>query len=362
VVGALAAARRGLADVPRFYLSVATPLELLEVAAGAHHAHNALPPPGMAKGFDPLRLVALEAPDADLLATALYVAGSPPAGTEDDWYWSTLGDFLLGLPDPGSGVVNRILTQVARAAGKVLSDALTIPLVKRGTALGQMKWLRITHRGILGGGVEQFQFKVDLGNPGSDPDLDQAARDALAETLAPVWVTAFDAHRNYWDSSVRFTELGVAQLQQTDATDKYGKNGNQAQIGTTSWHLWDIAGGTFAGGGLGPALPYETSMAVSLQTAYRGASGRGRLFLPPHAVGAMDYGGTYTDSAVSEAASLITAYFAAVKAATPYEPIVVSPRRMILNTITSINVGKVPDSQRRRRRSQDEARVMSVIA
>ena len=37
-------------------------------------------------------------------------------------------------------------------------------------------------------------------------------------------------------------------------------------------------------------------------------------------------------------------------------PVVVSRRRIILNEIKVIEIGKVPDSQRRRRRSQDEAR------
>lgn len=347
--------------MPRFYLSVPSPTELLEIAVGAHHARNSLPPPGMSKGYDPLALARLEDATGGTLGTALYVEGSPPAGTEDDWYWGTLGDFLLGLPDPGAGVLDRVLTQVARAAGKVLSDALTVPLLKRGTANGIMKWLRITHRGILGGGVEQFQFKVDLGHPGADPDIDQAARDALAETLAPVWSSAWGAHRTYFDGSVRFTELGVASIEQTAATDKEGKGGNQAQNGTTSWHLYDIASSATVGGGEGPALPYETSMAVSLQTTYRGASGRGRLFLPPHSVAAMIYGGVYSDTSVADAGALIQSYFAGIKGATPYLPIVVSPRRLVLNTITSINVGKVPDSQRRRRRSQAEARVMTVI-
>jgi hypothetical protein len=55
----------------------------------------------------------------------------------------------------------------------------------------------------------------------------------------------------------------------------------------------------------------------------------------------------------------IGAFFDAVVGATPYKPIVVSRRRLILNEVTSVNVGQVPDSQRRRRRSQDEARVLA---
>lgn len=347
----------------RFWLYLMRPDQLVEAALGAHNAHRSMPPPGMTRGID---VAALARAEVDPLVDGtlpLYVDGQPPAGTEDDWYWGTLGDFLLELPDLDSALLNRVLQLAARTAGTVLADALSVPLLKKGTASGTMRWLRVTHRGVLGGGVEQFQFKVDLGNPGSDPDLDEAGRDALALDLKTVFATAWAAHSTHWDSEVAFTEIGVAQITQTSATDAQGQGGNQAQDGGTSWELFPIPGGAgqVSGGGVGPALPFEVALAVTLVTDHRGPSGRGRLYLPPPSTSAMGYDGTFLTAVVTEAGALITSYFAGIKDATTYEPIVVSPRRLILNTITSIAVGKVPDSQRRRRRSQDEARVATVI-
>lgn len=55
-------------------------------------------------------------------------------------------------------------------------------------------------------------------------------------------------------------------------------------------------------------------------------------------------------------------FFDSVKADHDLVPVVVSKRRLILNEITNVLVGAVPDSQRRRRRSQDEARVITWTA
>lgn len=223
-----------------------------------------------------------------------------------------------------------------------------------------MRWLRVTHRGILGGGVEQFQFKVDLGNPGADPDLDEGERDALSANLANVWSTAWLAHSTHWSALIQFTEIGVAQVTQTDPTDKYGNGGNQ-EASMTSWTLFPVGAGALQGGGAGPDLPYEVALAVTLQTDHRGPSGRGRLYLPAPHTGAMTTAGIFSAGTVTEASALIGNYIEAIADATPHMAVVVSPRRIILNEVTSINVGQVPDSQRRRRRSQDEARVVTAI-
>ena len=52
----------------------------------------------------------------------------------------------------------------------------------------------------------------------------------------------------------------------------------------------------------------------------------------------------------------------ALIAATPHEPIVVSKAHTVLNRVVDVSVGLIPDSQRRRRRSQAEAPVSATPA
>jgi len=72
----------------------------------------------------------------------------------------------------------------------------------------------------------------------------------------------------------------------------------------------------------------------------------------------MQAGGKWTDSFTSTTAASVGAFFAAVEAAhSGLVPVVVSKRHLVLNEVKSVNTGKIPDSQRRRRNAQDEARV-----
>jgi len=79
--------------------------------------------------------------------------------------------------------------------------------------------------------------------------------------------------------------------------------------------------------------------------------------MPPFYTGAMANAGMF--NATCETVGTAFGNFVdGVKTETGLLPVVVSPRRQILNEVTSINVGHVPDSQRRRRKSQAEARTV----
>lgn len=347
--------------MPRFYLWVPNEIELAESLLGLHGTHHQLPPPGMSHGFDPAVLTSMEAGDLGTRRTAFYVEGNPPQGTEDDWWIGTVGDLLISLPDATQGILDRLAVVIARLAGRALVDALSIPLLKRGTAGGDMKWIRTTFRGILGGGVEQFQFHLDLGNPGNDPDLSDVTCLALAEQLAATLTAGSGQLFGSFSGEAAFTEVGCVMMEATAATDKNGLGGNMAQKFPTQWWMWPTGSRPIGTQGT-PSLPYEVATAVSLQTDHRGPSGRGRIYLPPPAVQAATAGGIFTVDHVTHALNGAQSLIEAITANTSYVPLVVSPRRLILNTITSVNVGRVPDSQRRRRRSQDEARTSALIA
>jgi hypothetical protein len=224
-----------------------------------------------------------------------------------------------------------------------------------------MKWIRTTFRGELGGGVEQFQWKLDWGNPGSDPTMDEAAAQAFADSAASIFAAAFVAslgalgsYAALVASDVKYTEVGCVPWTQTVATDSSGGGGDAAQDFPTAWHAYPTATRPTGTGGI--ALPYEVALAVTLQTDTRGPRGRGRVYLPPFGVNSMIAGGIFNTNTVSMGGEFVQKIFDDMKAAhTPLVPVVVSERAKQLHEITSIQTGRVPDSQRRRRRAQSEA-------
>jgi hypothetical protein len=150
-----------------------------------------------------------------------------------------------------------------------------------------MRWQRVTFRGELGGGVEQFQHKIDFGNPGADPDIDQAEAATIAETLAGLFVTEWAAQHgsalainNWYGPGVHYTEIGVVEMNLGSG------DGDPTQSFPTQWYLYPLA--SQPKGIAGVTLPFEVSCAVTLQTDFRGASGRGRTYLPPFVTGTVE--------------------------------------------------------------------------
>jgi hypothetical protein len=345
----------------RTYLSVANPEQLAEIAVGAHGARHELPPAGMSRGFDIGGPGGVAGVNVVSGLSDLYVEGDTAPADQDRWYWGTLGSFISGLSGIDSAALNRLLTSVAGVAGTPLGGALDVPLLKKGSAGSVMRWIRSTYRGILGGGVEEFQFKIDLGNPGADPDLDAAGCALLAEQLAGLWGPGNNPQfLNAVTTEAQMTEVGVVTMTATSATAKDGSGGNMAQSFPTEWFMWPT--GSRPSGSAGVSLPYECACAVTLQTDKRGPSGRGRFYLPPFGTSQMTAGGVFDSAAQTNAEHGSLLWLEAIRDATPYDVIVVSPRQLVLNKVTSVNVGKVPDSQRRRRRSQDEARLSEAMS
>jgi hypothetical protein len=275
-------------------------------------------------------------------------------------WWTTLGNLVFGsfTDDPVTQLAISLL--VSQVSPPFTGAATAYPVVLERNEGLTMRWIRTTWRGILGGGVEQFQFHLDLGKPGADPDLDDVACLALATLLGTLLQPAQQIVLGAFSTETAFTEVGAVTMEATSATDKDGKGGNMAQKFPTQWFMWPTGARPLGTEG-SPSGPYEVATAVSLQTDYRGPSGRGRLYLPPPSVGAFAAGGVLSPTHVAAALTGVQQFVSSIMDATNYDALVVSPRRLVLHTITSINVGKVPDSQRRRRRSQDEARTSAPI-
>lgn len=337
------------------HLRLATLGDLAQIASGtvSGSAQHQLPPPG--GRLDPWPA---ESP-SDLGVSVPYIRGTVSGQLEDlpagRLYWLTIAEYAAAaVTGDSSGLVADIVQRAAQflPAG---SAGTSYPIVYKVGDGNVMRWLQSTFRGNLYT-TEEFQFKVDWGKPGADPDYTEADQLAFATELAAALATGIGTHYSPWTPDVVFTEVGVVQKTQTDATAKDGTGGNLAQANGTQWYMYPV--GSQPMGATGTAtLPFEVSCAVSTQTAHRGPSGKGRFYLPPFAVSMLAQHGMFEPTLLPNAVHLITDIFTSVKAgARNLVPVVVSRRKIILNEITSVNVGAVPDSQRRRRRSQDEAR------
>lgn len=212
-----------------------------------------------------------------------------------------------------------------------------------------MRWIQSTLRGLLFG--EQFQHKMDWGNPGADPTTSEADALTLAETMATAWSTIFATPLlTAFSADVSYQEVGVVELNQSDP------GGDVTESFGTQWFMYPT-GSRPTGGSGSTSLPYEVACCVSLQTDHRGPSGKGRFYLPPFSKDGITNHGLFNMGVVSPVVVAVGAYIDNIKASTSLKPIVVSRTKKILNEVTSITCGIVPDSQRRRRRSLSEARV-----
>lgn len=291
-----------------------------------------------------------------LLFDVVSDAGDLPAA---GFWWTTLGNVVLGSFTDNPETQAAISFVVNQIASSWTGAASAYPVVFQRNEGKTMKWIRNTYRGDLGGGVEQFQFKIDLGRPGDDPDLDEVQCLALATQLAGIFLAKNATWFANLAADVKFTEVGCVMMEATSATAADGSGGNAAQRFATQWHPYIV--GLEPAGTQATSLPYEVALAISLQTDHRGPSGRGRFYLPPLAVQSMAAGGLFSNGTITNILNGIVPWIEEINSATAWDVLVVSPRRLILNNVTSVNAGHVPDSQRRRRRSQDEAREVRVL-
>lgn len=359
--------------VTRAHLRLATLEDLYRIYTDADFGvfdsrpdvHQGIPPPGFTLVRYPL-----EQPN-DPTIPLPYIWGEVRGDVNDlavgDLYWITFAQYASGL---SSGTAANLLARLSLVLATLpggWADPLTYPIVYEVGKGATMRWLKSTYRGELGGGVEQFQFSINLGNPGNDPDIDEAAALALAEQLATMWSNTLQTNLfstgnmgSLFSTEVKWTEVGVTTQTQTDPTSVDGTGGNLEQSYPTQWFAYPV-GSRPSGTAGATCLPYEVACAVTLQTDTRGPRGRGRIYLPPFAADKMAAGGLFTADSVQDAGNGVAVFFDLVIGGTPYVPLIVSRRAIQLHAITSINTGRVPDAQRRRRRSQDEARISATV-
>lgn len=291
------------------------------------------------------------------------VCGEPTGAQVGDWYVEPLSEFTLGI---NADLVELAARLGARFVGPVATFAGTLaawPVIYEVGSVVSMRFIRVTLKGELGQGVEQFQTGFNLGNPGNDPTLDEAGALTLGgqinTVMADLWfdqITGLGTPGELFSNEVKFTEIGVAEVNQEDPSAQDGSGGAQTQSYPTQWTLM---GGGLTGLVSTASLPFEVATCVTLQTDYAGPSGRGRMYLPPFAATIMTGDGLFVSESVVTAGRWIGDLFDGIRAVTTLEPIVVSRRQRQLRLVERIYVGHVPDAQRRRRRSQDENRALA---
>lgn len=108
--------------------------------------------------------------------------------------------------------------------------------------------------------------------------------------------------------------------------------------------------------GTGNPLPLQVACAVTLRTRYKGRSFTGRCYLPAAATNRMSgfyWSETHRSDVVNTFTTLLDNLDAIIEPATGGRASIVSKKGTI-EPITLVQVGRVPDTQRRRRRSLSE--------
>lgn len=208
-----------------------------------------------------------------------------------------------------------------------------------------------------------LQFVDDDGGVGSVIDWQPAIEALAGDVNDSHSVNFWDNVRSHFPVDVRPNTVKVTHLDNNRHALHIASHGLSGSAGSAS-----------------VPLPYETSTCISLYGYEPGtfaadrARKRGRFYLPPMSNGTMDVGGVIKDEYVHSLSEALDAFLndlqgKRVEFGSPsvdagyWRLVVVSGIGAGLATqVEAVGVGRVPDSQRRRRRSQSEApRLLTTI-
>lgn len=202
---------------------------------------------------------------------------------------------------------------------------------------------RLTCRGTIGasaGAREGFSFGVNM-SLGELFDLDATVQFPDVVEDCKAYFGRSDTF--IWQGAV-LTEVKLAKI------GPDGKYLEGARIANCS-----VPGGQLTGP---PTFPYQVSLCVSLNTARRGATGRGRFYLPCPTSSLESDG--QLPPIVSELVGTSTRTWLNALNNRPgldinVAKVVVASRKGYNSNVTGVRVGRVPDTMRSRRRALVEA-------
>jgi hypothetical protein len=202
---------------------------------------------------------------------------------------------------------------------------------------------RVTWSGIYGtpeAPLEEWQINLNMGE---GVFASSAARGVVAQSMAEAWLSKY---QNLTSPQARLTRCRVAQV---------GVDGLVTKSEDGQYNQADAAV-NYPGSGSGPSLPFQTALCISLMTARPGPTGRGRFYLAAPAL-TLGLDGRLTtaqqDAFATKSAEFILAVDAAwassSEGASPGGNVVVASSKGYASVVTGIRVGRVPDTQTRRR-------------
>lgn len=206
------------------------------------------------------------------------------------------------------------------------------------------------------GTEEDLIHSLALRHQGSDSiTIAPADLTALGTSLAAKFVTYMaSAAGAFFAPELVYDEVRLSYLEQTEGTAKDGSGGNQhTLIPTITVPFANECKGTSGAA----ALPYEVACALTLLTDWRGPSYRGRTYMGGLALNAIGTAGKFSTACLNAVGShfgdnIVQPIF--TEGIWQFQ--VVSRRNASSRAVAGIQVGSVPDSQRRRRANQDEAK------
>lgn len=206
--------------------------------------------------------------------------------------------------------------------------------------------LRLTASGVFQGGVgaayEAWSFRLNLSDPlaGVTSNFSQASADSHAAAVRNLILSAGAGCNDH----VKLTEVKLAQI---NSLGKYRSEPLRAAFTPTR------------GGNNAPAHPLQVALAVSLATETRGASGRGRFYLPGSIFAVDKDSGLISAGDQAAAKSAVIAFLNLINDPAgvqdpPVSKVTVASVKGFNSDVTGVRVGRALDTIRSRRTSLSE--------
>lgn len=214
--------------------------------------------------------------------------------------------------------------------------------------------IRMTASGHFGGAsanYEQFSFSLALEGSSLGGFDSDGALQLMADTRMDV--------ATFFNGPIRFPANAVLDEVKFASIGPDGAYTDDAVI---------IPAVTPGSGSDAPQFPSQVALAISLQTERRGASGRGRFYVPAPQVAIMSTTGTMAvpdqERCVGAAEGLLNAINNApnLDINGPRFQVVVASSKGFNSPVTRVRVGKALDTIRSRRRSLEEAYLSVPLA
>jgi len=198
-----------------------------------------------------------------------------------------------------------------------------------------MTLFKMTLGGTTAEGRWSFGFHTT--NTGDDP---AAALTKFQTGVAAMWAGGIDA---FMSTNITYDLQTVVSINQSTGVQIARADGAVSDAGTTA----------------NEDLPAQVSLCISLKTALATRAGRGRIYLPPYDVTEMDTGRLVAADQTTTQTKVKAMFDSLISAG--HTPVLYGRTAHSVNAITSLGVGDVFDTQRRRRDAWVENRITAAI-